>query len=160
MKIEEYGIENYIHSGPFDIGDPYQVLRNIAKKAPRLAEKLEEESMRIQIDERNYANVEGVRIHENGIVIYVNNTIPCDANRYDDFSRARMYIFNNGEIHYVFDEVDTRIEQNKEGTDVNRKILVRLDSQLGMKQELDPTIFLSSVAKAAGQLSETSTKRK
>ena len=136
MEIIEYGIGNYKHSEVY-IDNAKDVLERIIAKADEMCEKINDDHMMIKIDSRNDSNIRNIDMYENGIVISISNTIPSAANQYDDFSTAKMYIFNGGEIHYIFDKVDTRIEANKGGEEVNKEKIEELDSQLGAKKNKD-----------------------
>lgn len=139
MNIIDHGIGNYVHSEVY-IDKPEEVLQDIISKQDEILDKANDE-MQVRLNPRNDSHISGVECFDNGIMLHINNTIPSAANMYDDFSSARMYLFDDGEVHYLFDKLDTRIKENKDSENINKDIISELDNKLGNKKEFDVIKF-------------------
>lgn len=148
-KIREYKLDGKEHSEIF-IDNPYEVFENILNHKEEILNYVmdsNEKSLRIRLTEKNYSVIDGIEIHENGIVFLIANTIPCDANKYDDFSLAKLYIFDEGhygndildeeQIHYVFYRLDPRLY--KEDCKINQEVIEKLDKKIGNPLKLKST---------------------
>ena len=139
MNIIDHGIGNYVHSEVY-IDKPEEVLQDVINKQDEILDKANDE-MQVLLNPRNDSHISGVEFFDNGIMLRINNTIPAAANMYDDFSSARMYLFDDGEVHYLFDRLDTRIKENRDSNNLNQDIINELDEKLGNKKGYDPIKF-------------------
>jgi hypothetical protein len=131
-QIVEYGIEDKKSMGLY-IEDGYSVYEDICNHKEEIEKKIRMGSVRsiVPLTNQNDSNVNDIEFYENGLVIKIQNTIPSDANKYDDFAGASMFIFNNGEVHYVFHKVDSRI--NNGNDKVNEELLKDMYSKMGQR---------------------------
>ena len=134
-EIVEYGVEDKKLSNCY-IEDGYDIYGHIVEHKEELKKfaKMPTLYTKIIIDPGTESLVTKVTFYENGLVVNVDNTIPCDANRYDDFCSANMFIFKNGEVHYIFHKVDSRI--NNGDSSVNELELQELYEKMGKKLEI------------------------
>ena len=130
MKVFDYNISNCGDSSNFYIGDVYDVLTNVVGLRDGIVSNANsgELGSYLKLNDANDSCLKDISVCENGMVMTVTNTIPSDANKYDDFSSARLYLFDNGEIHYILSVCDNRF--NKEGK-VDEETISKLDSMLG-----------------------------
>ena len=134
MVINDYNISSYGDSSSFYISDVNSVLSNVVNHKNDIILMLDSIDSRhvLNLNTSNDANINSVHVYENGMLMTVSNTIPCDANRYDDFSEANLYLFDNGEVHYILSRDDNRF--NRESI-VDSDAITQLNSRLG--EEID-----------------------
>ena len=135
MKVVDYNISNCGNPETFYIGDVYDVLASVVGlKSEILANAVSGNlDTCLKLGTANDSNISGIRVCENGIVLTIQNTIPSDANRYDDFSSAKLYLFDNGEIHYILSVVDRKYGEKIK---VDEQAISGLDLNLGKEINL------------------------
>ena len=160
-KITEYGLEGREEMiigrrlGK-NIIDPYDTYKRIQQSKNEIINHiLESKKDTIAIrheGQENYnewngrheleSEIEGIEIHENGIVFTIKNTFASARPdfQYDRRFHVRLYIFDDGQIHYVFNELDEIECKQHYKIDplINQDIIKKLDEKLGQKIKLAP----------------------
>lgn len=136
MRISDYDVSRYADgNNQFYIGDVYEVLAGIAGLRDKILKSINLERLGYNFLEINNQGsyISSFKVHEKGMVFEISNVIPCDANKYEDFVSTRLYLFDNGEVHYILSSLDNRIDR---GFKIDEETISKLDSMLGSEIKL------------------------
>ncbi len=139
-RIINHNNDDYAHNEVF-INDPQEVLIAIRLHIHEIIRDLHDRLHGkgkgiIPISRQNDAGISNIENYQNGLVITVDNTIPCNANKYDDFSQIKLFLMNNDDIHFAYSKLDMRLEDNIEYLDEIDNVIYNLYQLMGKKIEL------------------------
>ena len=159
MKIDDYGVSKYGNPHNFYIGDVHKVLEGLLKLEDDIvygAYWYDDSSYingQLNIPGCNGAYIDKICVRENGIMIRVMNSFPHMNNKGEDFTNTRLYLFCDGEVHYLIDSVDDR---GWDSYTVDKEAIAKLDKRLGnlvesydgsMKSILFPKAYKAALQK-------------
>ena len=139
-KIINHNNDNYAHNEVF-INDPQEILIAIRLHIHEILRDLYDklhgnETGIIPISRQNDSGISNIEDYQNGLVITIDNTVPCDANKYEDFSQIKLFLMNNDEIHFAYSKLDMRLKENIEYLDEVDNVIYNLYKLMGKKIEL------------------------
>lgn len=139
-KIINHNNDNYIHNEVF-IDNPQEILIAIRLHINEIIRDLydrlhDKETGIVPISRQNDSGISNIEDYQNGLVITVDNTIPCEINRFDDFSQIKLFLMNNDEIHFAYSKLDTRLKENEQYVSELEQTISKLYSLMGKEHEL------------------------